>query len=527
MGVEAVESELAQVSVETGSEENSSLLHEKENVKMNEGQGLSEPIKFGSHGLDELAKVETNNVLEANFPKGAVDEWPMPPQIHSFYFIKYRSYEDPKLKAKLDQADKDLQKKIQTRSQLVDKLREKRSDRAQVIGQMRSLGVENRQFRSIMDEKKKEMEPLHQALGKLRTTNSTGRDRGVSLCSSEEELNDIIKSLQYRIQHESIPLTEEKQILREIKQLEGTREKVTANAAMRAKIQESLGQKEVIQDQVKLMGADFDGVKKERMVVRAKMNQLEEERNAIDKEINSLETELTVMTQKRDEARQYLQNLKKQREEGNSCYFQNRTLLNKAKDFAAKKDIESLQKICDTEVENFMSLWSSNKALRDDYERRILPSLDFRQLSKDGRIRNPDEKSFVLRDAALPSETEAAAKTKVKQVKEDTISPPQHDSGHIQKVPKEAKGKQTGSGSTLEPLDIEKEISGLEKQQKDPPSKENELDAAKLKEMKREEEMAKSKQALERKKKLAEKAAAKAAMKAQKEAEKKLKEIID
>jgi hypothetical protein len=58
--------------------------------------------------------------------------------------------------------------------------------------------------------------------------------------------------LQYRIQHESIPLTEEKQILREIKQFEGTREKVIANAAMRAKIQDSMGQKEAIQDQVKV-----------------------------------------------------------------------------------------------------------------------------------------------------------------------------------------------------------------------------------------------------------------------------------
>ena len=54
------------------------------------------------------------------------------------------------------------------------------------------------------------------------------------------------------MQHESIPLSEEKQILREIKQLEGTREKVIAQDVMRAKIQDSLGEKEVIQDQVKV-----------------------------------------------------------------------------------------------------------------------------------------------------------------------------------------------------------------------------------------------------------------------------------
>ncbi|KAB2093303.1 hypothetical protein ES319_A02G087800v1 [Gossypium barbadense] len=55
-------------------------------------------------------------------------------------------------------------------------------------------------------------------------------------------------------------------------------------------------------------------------------------------------------------------------------------------------------------------------------------------------------------------------------------------------------------------------------------SSNKEVDAAKQKEMKREEEIAKAKQALERKKKQAEKAATKEAIRAQKEAEKKLKE---
>lgn len=54
------------------------------------------------------------------------------------------------------------------------------------------------------------------------------------------------------MQHESNTLAEEKRLLKEIKQLEGTRDKVIANDAMKAKIQDSLGQKEAIQDQVKV-----------------------------------------------------------------------------------------------------------------------------------------------------------------------------------------------------------------------------------------------------------------------------------
>ncbi|XP_050942338.1 proton pump-interactor 1-like [Cucumis melo] len=151
---------------------------------------------------------------------------------------------------------------------------------------MKALRDDNRQFKSIIDEKIKEIEPLNQALGKLRNANNVGRNGG--LCSSEEELNAVIQSLQYHIQHESIPLSEEKQILREIKQLEGTREKVIANAAMRTKLQDSMVQKEALQDQVKIISGDLDGVRKEQQAVRAKIKQLDDALKAIDNEIKTL-----------------------------------------------------------------------------------------------------------------------------------------------------------------------------------------------------------------------------------------------
>ncbi|XP_057959054.1 proton pump-interactor 1-like isoform X1 [Malania oleifera] len=527
MGVEVV-SDVAKVPMENASEGNSSFGHEKENGKLSQVPGVIQPIKFGSQGRDDQIKGQGNDVSEANLPKDAVDEWPEPKQIHTFYFVRYRSYDDPKLKAKIDQADKEIHKKNQARFQIIEGLKAKRSDRAQVISQLKSLTAEDKQYRMAMDEKRKDMEPLQQALGKLRNANNAGREKGFGLCSSEEELDELIQSLNHRIQHESISLNEEKQIIREINQLQGTREKVIANAAMRAKIQESLGQKEAIQDQVKLMVGDLDGVRKEQHVVRAKVKKLEEELKAIDNDINSLQEELSIVSQKRDKAYETFQELRKQRDEGNGHFYQNRALLNKARDFASKRDLLALEELCHTEMEKFMSLWSSNKAFRDDYEKRILPSLDSRQLSRDGRMRNPDEKPLVPPVAPTHLETETIAKANVKQPKEDLKSPPKHDTLPTQKVQKEAnKTLAADSATTLEHAEKEtkEKTSGLEKAQNNS-TVDNEVDAAKLKEMKREEEIAKAKLALERKKKLAEKSAVKAAMRAQKEAEKKLKEII-
>ncbi|KAL0320665.1 UNVERIFIED_CONTAM: Proton pump-interactor 1 [Sesamum radiatum] len=226
------------------------------------------------------------------------------------------------------------------------------------------------------------MEPLQQALGKLRGAGP--RERGSGLCSSEEELNDLIKSLHYRIQHESIPLSEEKQILREIKQLEGTREKVIAIAAERARIQDSLGEKQAIQDQ-------------------------------------------------------------------NSPFYQNRTILSKAKVIAAQKDAEAVKELTRSEVEKFMSVWNSNKAFRDDYESRILQSLDMRLLSKDGRIRNPGETPLMLPETPLPSETDTVVKKSVKQVpKENSVSPLQ-DSAPPEQTEREKRARKKAGAAVPTP----------------------------------------------------------------------------
>ncbi|KAL4334074.1 hypothetical protein GQ457_07G014630 [Hibiscus cannabinus] len=519
MGVEVVEQDMVRLSVEKGTETDKSLLHDKENGTLDNDPVHYKPVEVASN-VEEPDKGEENTASNANFLKDAVDEWPAPKQIHYFHFVRYRLYEDPAIKVKIDLADKEIQKWNKSRFKLTEELKAKRSERSELLSQVRALNVDFEQFKTILDEKKKEIAPLQQALGKLR--NNRDADGRVGICSSEEELDLIIHSLQYRIQHESIPLTEEKQLLREIKQLEGTREQVIANAAMRSKIQDSLGQKEVIQDQVKLMGVDLNGVKKEQQAIWSKKRQIKDKLDAIENKIESLQKELETVTLKRDEAYGNIQELRKQRDEGNAPFYQSRSAVNKAKVLAAQKDINSLEEFSTAEVEKFMALWNGKKAFRDDYEKRILQSLDSRQLSRDGRIRNPDEKPLVAPEKQAQSEIETILRSSVRQTKEEAKS----DTKHPKKVPKDAETKLMEPKSSSEySVVAEKEISdsGSGKLQKDTYA-DKEVDAAKLKELKRQEEMEKAKRAMERKKKLAEKAAAKAARRAQMEAEKKLKD---
>lgn len=531
MAVEIAGFEMAPAPMETP--------YEKDNGQFDKGTKLGEAVTFGSHEEKPILG-EGNQVSEVNFPKDAVDEWPAPKRIHTFYIMKFRSYEDPSIKVKIEQADKEIQRRNQAKFQITDALREKRSERSDLIAQLRALGEENRTFHSILDEKKKDMEPLHEALGKLRHANTGGRGSG--LCSSEEELNQLIQSLNYHIQHESIPLTEEKQILRDIKQLEGTREKVIANAAMKAEVQKSVGEKEAIQDRVKLIGAGLDEVRKDQQAVKAKIKVLKEELEAIDAEIKSLQDELSTVIQKKDKAYETIYEMRRKRDEVNANFYRNRTLLNQVKELAARRDVRAIEEITHSEVEGFFALWNGPRSFREDYEKRIASSLDFRQMSRDGRTKSPDEKPVAAVRDSVSSETETVVKTSAKKAaKEDPKSTLQHNTAPVQKVQKDTVSKaqkDTVMKAQIETVtkvkDIEttpehhelaeKENADAQKPPKATPPVVTEVDPVKLKEMKREEEIAKAKQAMERKKKLAEKNAAKAAIKAQKEAEKKLKE---
>lgn len=129
MGVEVLGADVTSGLVK-GIEGNDTFLAEMDSkTKTNLGQEAGEPIKSGlgdnSHGAKEET-TEADHVINANFPKDAVDEWPAPKQTHTFCFVKFRSYEDPKLKAKIEQTDKDVQKRNQARFQITEALKAKR-----------------------------------------------------------------------------------------------------------------------------------------------------------------------------------------------------------------------------------------------------------------------------------------------------------------------------------------------------------------------------------------------------------------
>ncbi|KAF8052386.1 hypothetical protein N665_1564s0008 [Sinapis alba] len=213
-------------------------------------------------------------------------------------------------------------------------------------------------------------------------------------------------------------------------------------------------------------------------------NSLSERLNEVKMEMELLDAQMGCVLGQRDKAVERIKFLRIQRDKGNAAFFQSRVVMKKAVELAACGNVRDLEELANSEVDKFMSRWNNDKAFRDDYKKRILPSLEERKMRRDERIRSSES------DVDTENRDETAGRKAI-ELKRFSTEEEESDDAVYEKLEKE----------------------------------EEEIDEETLKEKKREEQLEKARLAMERKRKLHEKTAAKAAIKVKKEAEKKLKEL--
>ncbi|KAB1212025.1 Proton pump-interactor 1 [Morella rubra] len=161
---------------------------------------------------------------------------------------------------------------------------------------------------------------------------------------------------------------EEKRLIREGNQLERLKEEAITGAM---RFRHSLRSKQAIHDDVK-----------ER--------DIEKVLQRIEKDMKSFDEQLRVLRRRKANADQSIRQRKLHSEES-SCYSQNLSLLKNARKLARNKNLAALEESSQKQVDIFMSQWNNSKAFRGEYAKRVLPSLDCRQLTEDGRTKNCDE----------------------------------------------------------------------------------------------------------------------------------------
>lgn len=476
-----------------------------------------------------------------------------PPKKRIFYLIRIPRVIDNKIKNEIRVADMLLEETNKKRDFLRIALQMKRSSKADLLEQLKPIRDKEKACRDAIQGKRMELEPFLLALAQFKNAHGTVRGRGQDLCSSEEELNDKIASIQYRIQHESISLKEEKQLLREIKQLEATRNQVCANTVLQAELVENLGPREDIQDQYRLLCQELDSMRKQHKEIRTEYEVIDKDIEKLNASIEELRQQFEKANGAQQEAYATFRELRKQENAKNDIFYKNKRDSQAARELASQKNFEALEKFCLDQVEGIFSLWNVDSKFRSEYVKANERSTVKRLETLDGRSLGPDEEPPLLLSeidslsGSLPKSSDnrpvvglqaAALGARVKSSNVHNMEVKVSDGAAD--VPSNKSSKETDLGLNLKdsenadkahiiptrPVIVKSAVGNSKSIKKESQDDilENETQAAELKERRRQEEMAKAKEAAERKKKRAEKAESKALMRAKKEAERKEKD---
>ncbi|VAI19106.1 unnamed protein product [Triticum turgidum subsp. durum] len=465
---------------------------------------------------------------------------------HKFFIVKVPKLAGDDVWARVQDAQVHLDRLTQERDAINARKKKQKAAFDEYREKLETARKEENEARVAHAGKRNVLDGVRSTIGKLNQATSV------------EEIDELIVRKQRTMEHETISLKEEKLFIKEINELKAQRKQACSNMGSEAEMSEAFHQKDHIHEQHK-------NLKKEADLLFKNLKSLEENRKKIQKSfederaaLRKLNDDLYAANEQRQQAYENWVELRGEPGKKNKYFFMYKKDRDAAGKLLSSGDMDGLQSYCNNQVEGFMEMWNKD----DDFRRLYVEANQISTLRRlgthDGRSLGPDEEPPVIpsnnysrrpnnpsqltvSSPNVPITTSEAAPEKSTAV----VVPVEEDSFPVlppTQTHKQAKPKAAGSGSTQKEItpapapapapevvdvkQIEKEkarlAEELELAREELARKEEELRAQRAaaeKERLRLEQIAKAKEAEERKKKKAEKAQERAEFKARKEAE--------
>ncbi|EMS56954.1 hypothetical protein TRIUR3_15970 [Triticum urartu] len=463
---------------------------------------------------------------------------------HKFFIVKVPKLAGDDVWARVQDAQVHLDRLTQERDAINARKKKQKAAFDEYREKLETARKEENEARVAHAGKRNVLDGVRSTIGKLNQATSV------------EEIDELIVRKQRTMEHETISLKEEKLFIKEINELKAQRKQACSNMGSEAEMSEAFHQKDHIHEQHK-------NLKKEADLLFKNLKSLEENRKKIQKSfederaaLRKLNDDLYAANEQRQQAYENWVELRGEPGKKNKYFFMYKKDRDAAGKLLSSGDMDGLQSYCNNQVEGFMEMWNKD----DDFRRLYVEANQISTLRRlgthDGRSLGPDEEPPVIpsnnysrrpnnpsqltvSSPNVPITTSEAAPEKSTAV----VVPVEEDSFPVlppTQTHKQAKPKAAGSGSTQKEItpapapevvdvkQIEKEKARLAEElelarkAEELARKEEELRAQRAaaeKERLRLEQIAKAKEAEERKKKKAEKAQERAEFKARKEAE--------
>ncbi|RDX85116.1 Proton pump-interactor 1, partial [Mucuna pruriens] len=458
-----------------------------------------------------------------------------------YYLIRVPRYDDDeKIKDQITNALHQVEEKTKIRDDIRAESQTIKASCKDYNDEVKAAITADRAARDLLKSKRQEMDLVQSTLNRLNNAISVG------------DIDGKIRNMEHMIQHETLPLNEEKQLIRQIKQLKQNREELSSNMRKQDQSQQSLDPKDNIEEHFKLLKKEMEVLRNNVLKSDAATKAAKKKYSDECDKLNELLARFKAADVIRQETYVKLQTLKKQLHEKSKNFWEYRNAANKAQELAAGGRKEELQCFCVDQAERIMELWNKNDDFRRDYVRCNTRSTLRRLQTLDGRSLGPDEEPPVIPNAIIERASKnisTVSQSTLEQEKKSTstesvniknesvlnVAVQRTERSQTTKAKKPTKpallekslahwGDESDEDKKEEPVRTKEEeelVLKAEKARKEEEEARLKEEEAKLKEKRRQEEIEKAKEALQRKKRNAEKAQQRAALKAQKEAEQK------
>ncbi|KAH7846259.1 hypothetical protein Vadar_011826 [Vaccinium darrowii] len=454
------------------------------------------------------------------------------------FLIKVPRFDDEKLREQIRHAQLQVYEKTRLRDAIRDDIQMTSGRSQQLRDSHEAAKSEARGARELLNLKRQEIDSVQCVI-----------NRGKNAISVED-MNVRINNMEHMIQHETLPLKEEKHLIRQINQLKHLRDQLSSNMGSHDEVQQALDQRDQNEEKLKILKKELDCLKDKVSKTQGIAVAAEKKSKDESKKLKELHAQFRAADNVRQNAYAHLQNLKSLLYEKNAGFRMYKDDTTAAYEYASNRDKEGLHRLCVNQVETIMDLWNKDDEFRNEYLRCNTRSTLRRFRTSDGRALGPDEEPTALPnfvdDRSLPTPCNETSELPISTLEQEKQGSTMADKGTdskstvkvVEQTDHTANTKIPGKPALRAGVEIVsgrdkvEEMSEVEpkktKEEQELARKEEELRkqeaAAKLKEQQRQEEKAKAKEALERKRRNAEKAQIKAELRAQKEAEQKEKE---
>ncbi|KAJ4789010.1 hypothetical protein LUZ62_040256 [Rhynchospora pubera] len=326
----------------------------------------------------------------------------------TFYFVKYYPYEDPEITCKIKEACCEIQKKTKEIEYCKKELKRYEEEEKRATYKLQYWDGCHKGSISSIHLKREYLFHVRNAVDKSST------DYRVAMQSPEvKKLANHIGGLKHRVQKEKLTLKEEKQLIKLMDELKAEKDEVVAVVSVNNKERQNQIVNQYLAPSYKYkkvpmekwpqyITEEIDRMKAHQLNSRKQMRYYENYLEDIKNHITKVQQNINTAISERDQTDKMLHKSKELAAKLNACYYENNGLRDSAKHLGAAKDIAALDDLSNIELEKFFSQWNANEAVRNDYTRRVLLSLDCRGLSEDGRIGNPDEGFSTVRECSVP-----------------------------------------------------------------------------------------------------------------------------